>query len=174
MSEVNFLFGGWLSILRVLVVGTAIYASLIVFLRISGSRSIASMNAFDFVVTVAIGAAFGSALTAPSVPLANALAALALLLGLQYAVAWLQSRWSPFETAVTNVPTLLYARGEFRRDAMRDERVTQHELQAAVRKENVGSMDDVDAIVLEPSGQLSVVTSLGDGSALGEAAPAER
>ncbi len=59
MSSVNFFFAGWETILRIIVVGIAMYASLVVFLRLSGSRTIASMNVFDFIVTVALRAAFG-------------------------------------------------------------------------------------------------------------------
>jgi hypothetical protein len=47
--------------------------------------------------------------------------------------------------------------------------VTEAELRAAVRKERLGSMAEVEAIVLESSGEFAVIESLGDGSALGEA-----
>ena len=174
MSNVTFFFAGWEAILRILVVGSAMYVSLVVFLRLSGSRTIASMNVFDFIVTVALGAVFGRALTANSVALAEALTAFALLIVLQYTVAWLQTRWPRFERALKNDPTLLYFRGEFLRDAMRDQRVTENELRGAVRKENVGSMDDVEALVLESDGKVSVITSVEDGSALVSVVPDER
>lgn len=136
------------------------------FLRLTGSRTIASMNVFDFIVTVAIGSAFGRALTARPVALAEAIAAFVLLIVLQYVVARLQVRWPRFERGLTNSPSLLYFRGGFIRDEMRQERVTENELRAAVRKQKIGSLDDVDAMVLEPSGDISVIPSLDDGSAL--------
>jgi uncharacterized membrane protein YcaP (DUF421 family) len=49
------LFHSWFGLLRVLVVGTLAYAGLVVFVRISGKRTLSKMNAFDFVVTVAMG-----------------------------------------------------------------------------------------------------------------------
>ncbi|WP_226042457.1 YetF domain-containing protein [Natrinema sp. DC36] len=174
MSSANVFFAGWEAILHVIVVGIAMYASLVVFLRLSGSRTIASMNAFDFIVTVALGAVFGRALTANSVALAEALTAFALLIVLQYIAAWLQTRWPRFERALKNDPALLYFRGEFLRDAMGDQRVTESELRGAVRKENVGSMDEVEALVLEPDGKVSVITSVKDGSALGPVIPDEQ
>lgn len=168
MSDVTFFFDSWTSIGRILVVGTLTYAALVLILRLTGSRTLASMNAFDFIVTVAIGAVFGRALTAKGVPLAEAVTALALLVALQYAVAWLQTRWSFFMGVVTNPPALLYFRGEFLRDAMRRQRVTEAEVEAAVRKKQLGSMDEVEAVVLESSGEFSVIKSVGDGSALGD------
>lgn len=168
MSEIVFYFSGWEPLARIVVVGTLTYLALVLVLRISGSRSLASMNAFDFIVTVAIGAVFGRGLTAKSVSLAEVGIALLLLVSLQFLVAWLQTRWSGLMGIITNPPALLYYRGEFLHEAMRRERVTEAEMQAAVRKKELGSMTEVEAIVLESSGEFSVIESLGDGSALGD------
>lgn len=48
-------FDGWSDLLRILVVGSLAYAGLVGFLRVSGKRTLAKMNAFDLVVTVALG-----------------------------------------------------------------------------------------------------------------------
>jgi uncharacterized membrane protein YcaP (DUF421 family) len=174
MSSVHYFFAGWEAILRILVVVIPMYVSLVVFLRLSGSRTIASMNIFDFIITVALGSTFGRALTASSVALAEALTAFALLIVLQYIVARLQTRWPRFEQTLTNDPTLLYFRGEFLRDAMRDQGVTESNLRGAVRKENIGSMNEVEALVLESDGKVSVITSVKDGSALVSIIPSEQ
>lgn len=166
MSTVNFFFTGWEPLVRILLVGVGMYVTLIVFLRMSGSRTLASMNAFDFIVTVGIGSAFGRVLTARTVALAEAVVAFALLITLQHIVGWLQTRWPSFRRVVTNPPTLLYFRGEILRDAMRDQRVTEDELYAAVRKKKIGSLDEVEAVVLESSGEFSVISSDSDGSML--------
>lgn len=160
MTEPVFFFGGWPSLVRIVVVGVAMYVALVVFLRASGSRTLADLNAFDFVVTVAVGSAFGRALTAKTVSLAEALVAFALLVALQYAVTRVQVAWPPFGRFVTNPPVLLYFRGEYLRAPMRRERVTESELRAAVRKKPVGTLADVDAVVLESNGEFSVVQSV--------------
>lgn len=165
---------GWEPAVRVVAVGVSMYVTLIAFLRLSASRTIASMNVFDFSVMIAIGSAFGRALTARPVALAEALTAFALLVVLQYVVAWLRTRWPRFEQGFTNDPALLHFRGEFLRDAMRDQRVTESELRGAVRKESIGSMAEVEALVLGSDGKVSVITAVGDGSALGPITPDER
>jgi len=168
IAQTNFFFAGWQPIVRIIVAGTAMYISLLIFLRFSGSRTIANLTVFDFVVTVAIGAAFGGSLTAKGIPLAEAVTAFGLLIGLQYAVAWIGTRWPRFRRGVTNRPALLYFRGEFSQEVMRDARLTEAELHATVRKRGIGSMDDVEAIVLESAGDVSVITSIGDGAVLPE------
>jgi uncharacterized membrane protein YcaP (DUF421 family) len=80
-------FESWLGLLRVVIIGAAAYAVLIVLLRISGKRTLGKMNAFDFVVTVALGSAFATVVLDKSVPLA--VLAFALLIALQFGITWL-------------------------------------------------------------------------------------
>ncbi|WP_312912855.1 DUF421 domain-containing protein [Natronosalvus caseinilyticus] len=110
------------------------------------------MNAFDFIVTVAIGSVFGQALTAKSVALAEALVAFGLLVAIQYMVTWIQIRWPFFSRVVTSPPSLLYFRGKFIDESMRRQRVTKSEVQTTVRKKKFGSLDEVETVVLESGG----------------------
>jgi uncharacterized membrane protein YcaP (DUF421 family) len=45
------IFEGWLGLGRVLLVGTCAYVALVFMLRVAGKRTLAKMNAFDFVVS---------------------------------------------------------------------------------------------------------------------------
>ena len=168
MDNVIFFFGGWEPVARILVVGALAYVSLIMLLRVSGKRTLVQMNAFDFLITVALGASFGRILTARSVALLEAITAFALLVFLQYAVVWLQTRSARFAHAVTSPPTLLYFRGRVLHDALRRERVTEAELRTAIREHGAGSFEEVEAVVLESDGRFAVVKSgnAGDRSAL--------
>lgn len=168
MSDMTFFFGGWAPILRILVVGTLAYLALIALHRISGKRTLSRMNAFDFLITVALGASFGRILTARNVALSEAVTAFALLVALQFVVAVLRHRSRSVERTLTASPTLLFYRGDFQRSEMQRERVTEDEITGAVRQNGFGSINDVDAIVLEANGKLAVVSTgqAGDASAL--------
>lgn len=168
MSEVTFLFGGWEPVLRIVTVGTLAYLALVLMLRITGTRTLAQLNAFDFIVTVAIGASFGRILTARSVALVEAIAAFALLILLQYAVTWLKVRSRSFSRAVTARPAMLFYKGEFLERAMVRARVTHGEIETALREKGVGGFGEVEAVVLESNGKLAVIQKdgAGDGSAL--------
>lgn len=95
MSSLAFFFGGWQPLVRILAVGVPMYVALVTLLRVSGSRTIANMTVFDFVVTVAIGSVFGRALTATDVALAEAVLAFFLLVAMQYVVARASVTWPP-------------------------------------------------------------------------------
>lgn len=168
MTDATFFFSGWEPLVRIVVVGTAMYVALVTFLRISRSRTLSSMNAFDFVVTIAIGSTFGRALTAKDVALSEAVVAFGLLVGLQYAVTWTQVRWPLFGRVITNPPTLLYFRDEFIDEELRRQRVAKSEIRSAVRKKRFGSLEEVEAVVLESNGEFSVVGAAEGGSVLGE------
>lgn len=150
-------FGGWAAIGRVLVMGVCAYLALIVLLRLTGKRTLSKMNAFDLVVTVAIGSTLATILLSREVSLAEGVTALGLLVLLQYAIAWLSVRSSLVDRLVKAQPRLLFYRGEFLHQALLAERVNQDEVLAAVREQGCPSLDQVEAVVLETSGIFSVL-----------------
>jgi uncharacterized membrane protein YcaP (DUF421 family) len=168
MNEVVFFFGGWEPIARIIVVGTLAYGAMIILLRSSNKRTLSQMNAFDFIITVALGACFGRILTAKSVALAEAIAAFALLIFLQFVVSHLQVRSAKFGRLLTDTPTLLLYKGCVLDDALKRQRITKGELGTALRQNGMGSLDQAEAVVLEPNGNFAVVkrADAGDGSTL--------
>ena len=151
------LFDDWAALGRVLLVGTVAYVSLVAILRISGKRTLTKFNAFDFVVTVALGSTLATVLLSKSTPLAEGIVALALLVFLQFAITWLSVRSPWFDALVKSEPTLLLHRGEFLDGALDQQRVTRAEVLAALRSHDVIDVKDVAAVVLETDGSISVV-----------------
>jgi len=151
------LFGGWYSLFRILVVGVLAYVTLVVFLRLAGKRTLSKMNAFDLVVTVALGSTLATVLLGKDVALADGALAFALLVGLQFAVTWssVRARW--VRRAVTGEPLMLLHRGDFLPSALRQARVTQDEIRAAVRGAGLASLAEAEAVVLETDGSFSVI-----------------
>ena len=132
---------------------------LITLLRVSGKRTLSKMNAFDFVVTVALGSTLATILLSKDVTLAQGSVALALLIGLQFLVTWSSVRVRWIRALVTGEPSLMFYRGEFLRKKLIRARVTEAEIRAAVRDAGIGGMDAVTAVVLETDGTFSVVGS---------------
>lgn len=163
------LFDGWDGIGRVLLVGALAYVLLVLVLRVSGKRTLAKMNAFDLVVTVALGSTLATILLSSTVSLAEGGVGLALLATLQFVVAKLDVHHPVVGRLVKSEPALLLDHGAFCAEVMRRERVTEGEVCQAVRSNGHGSLAGIAAVVLETDGSLSVIasSSLGqDGSAL--------
>lgn len=155
-------FDSWQALLRTLVVGVLAYVNLIILLRLSGRRTLSKMNAFDLVVTVALGSTFATILLNKDVSLAQGTLALALLIGLQYLVTWSSVRAGWVKRLVTGEPALLFYQGRYLDGALRAARVTEDEVRSAVRSAGVAELEQVEAVVLETDGKFSVVSPRSD------------
>jgi uncharacterized membrane protein YcaP (DUF421 family) len=150
-------FQSWSVLARTFVIGVLAYLSLVLLLRVSGRRTLSKMNAFDFVVTVALGSTLATILLNRNVALAEGAVALALLIALQYVITWSSVRIAWVKRVVTGDPMLLFYRGEMLKAEMKRSRVTEDEVIAAIRAASIGSIDDVEAVVLETDGSFSVL-----------------
>lgn len=161
-------FDSWTELLRVVVIGASAYIFLIVTLRVSGKRTLSQLNAFDFVVTVALGSTLATILLSADVSWTEGAAAFALLAALQMLVAWMPTRSRLVRRAVTSTPAVIVSDGVILTDAVHANRLTRSQVLQAVRSGGYGDLALIGAVVLEPNGTLSVIgkDSLGDGSAL--------
>ena len=157
MDKLEFLYNGVDPLSRIFFVGTLAYISIIFAVRIFGSRSLSTMNAFDFIITVTLGSVFGRVLTAKGVALSEAILAFVLLLALQFLVSSLETRSKFFKNLVTSQPKLLFYDGKFERGLMKKSRMNQDHLMGAARKKGFASLDQVKAIILETDGTISVL-----------------
>jgi uncharacterized membrane protein YcaP (DUF421 family) len=153
------LFDSWTGLLRILIAGLAVYLILLIMLRISGKRTLSKMNAFDLIVTIALGSTLSAVLLDKSVPLAEGVLALALLVFLQFAITWLSVRSSVILQLVKAEPTLLARDGCFLDAAMRNQRVTRDEIEAAIRQQGQRGIEYIAMVILETDGSMSVIAS---------------
>lgn len=156
MNWREMLFHDWEGIIRTIVVGTLAYVTLVLFLRISGKRTLAKLNAFDLVVTVALGSTLAAVLLQKSIPLAEGAVALALLIFLQFTVAFVSVRSPHFAKLLRSEPTLLARNGAFCQRSLKQSRITEDEVLSAVRSSGGQALADVEALILESDGTISV------------------
>lgn len=159
------LFDSWIGIGRVLLVGSLAYLALVLILRVAGKRTLSKLNAFDLVVTVALGSTLATILLSKDVALVEGVVAFALLVFLQYVMAWWSVRSQRFETLIKAEPTLLVRSGQFLEQAMRQQRITREEVEAAMRGAGASAPVDVAAVVLETDGSISVIAEAGNNAA---------
>ena len=160
------LFDSWQGLLRVLIVGVLAYVALVLLLRVSGKRTLSKLNAFDLVVTVALGSTLASVLLSKGVSLAEGVLGFVVLIALQYALTWTSVRSKWVSRLIKSEPTLLVHRGQLLDGALRRQRVMPEEIREAVRSQGVARLDDVEAVVLETDGSFSVLKSGGKPSTL--------
>jgi uncharacterized membrane protein YcaP (DUF421 family) len=137
-----------------------VYLSVIVATRLAGPRSLAQMSAFDFVATVAVGSIIAS-VGLGSVPLVDGLVAVVTLFALQFGVSTLRRRHL-LRGVVDNEPLLLVRDGELLEDHLRAARFTHEDLRSHLRRADVTDLATVRAVVLETTGDVSILTGEGD------------
>ncbi len=155
-------FNNWDAVIRTIILGIILYVILVLFLRISGKRTLSKWNAFDFIVTVAFGSVLSSAILSNNITVMQGAAAFGILILLQFLVTWLSARVKFIRKVVKADPKLLLFKGQFLQDSMKKERVTESEVLAAVRESGIYDLDKVGAVILETDGSFSVVSELGN------------
>ena len=155
------LFSGFEGIWRTLIVGLSAYAALVGVLRITGKRTLSKMNAFDLIVTVALGSTLATVLLSKDIALAEGVTAFLLLAGAQYAVTWMSLRSDRFRRWIKAEPRALLRDGRLIADALRAERVTPDEVEAAIRAAGHADAAAIELVMLETDGSMSVVPRKG-------------
>lgn len=153
----SIVFQDWSGVLRLLVVAPLAYLALVAILRVSGKRTLSKFNAFDFVVTIALGSTLASVILDRAIPLAEGVLALALLVALQVAITFLSVRSRAVDALAKSEPTLLVRDGALLEAAMTRQRVTADEVQAALRAAGLPGLDRAAAVILETDGSMNVI-----------------
>jgi uncharacterized membrane protein YcaP (DUF421 family) len=126
--------------------------------RLVGLRAFSKATAFDFAATIATGSLIAQAGTRSSWPeYAQAIAAIGAIFLLQFALSKGRLLSASFADAVDNAPLLLMEDGQFIERAMREARVTKATLLEKIRGSGAASVDEVGAMVLETTGDITLI-----------------
>ena len=143
--------------LMIVISAVALYALLILCTRLVGLRSFSKMSGFDFAITIAIGSVFASVTLWQKPTLVDGAAALGVLFALQFVVGTLRKRVPGVTTTIDNPPILLMDGPDVLNDNLRRVNMTETDLRAKLRKANVTQLEQVQAVVMESTGDVSVL-----------------
>lgn len=144
-------------LVRVLISAPIMYITIVFVIRLSGKRATSQMNNFDWIVTVAIGSLVGSGIVLKGVTVLESVAAIVMLLALQWLLTKSVLHSKLLSRLVKAEPVILLDNGEFREKAMRRERVTKREVMSAIRQKGLVDPDQVQWVILETNASFSVV-----------------
>jgi len=136
-----------------------VYATILLLTRLFGLRSFSKMSTGDFAMTVAVGSLFGTAVANPNPTVGVSLVAFIGLFAGQWLIAWARTRSSLASHAVDNEPVLLMKGETILHDNMRRTNVNEADLRAKLREANVLRLEEVQAVVFETTGDISVLHS---------------
>lgn len=154
------LIDSWKVLLGTVLNTILAYVGIVLLLRFFGMRSLSKMNAFDFIVTVALGSTLATIALSKSVPLIEGLLAFVLLLSLQAMITWLSARSKWFKNLVTNQPVMLVYQGQVLHQVLKRERIAEEELWQAARKSGIGNTSEIAIAILETTGEIIIIQKI--------------
>ena len=139
-----------------LVRGAIVYLFLIVLLRLSGKRQVGQLAPFDLVLLLVLSNAVQNSMNGGDNSVIGGLISASTLVALNWVIGYATFRNKRFEQFVEGKPQIIIHDGHVYRDVMNRERLTQHELEAALRAAGCAAITDVHFAILENNGQISV------------------
>lgn len=150
------------ALLVVVVSAIGVYLALVVFSRLAGLRSFSEMTNFDLAATVAFGSLVATTAVSTTVSLLQGVVGLVALFGIQAGLARLR-RMRLVARAVDNQPLLLMRDGVVLTANLQKAQMTQNDLRSKLRLAGVTRFEQVGAVVLETTGETSVLLVSPDG-----------
>lgn len=151
----------WSNIWQITFSAAGILAAVVILIRLNGLRSLSKMSSFDFAVTVAVGSIVATTLLSDSSSLLDGAIGVAALLLSQHLVSYARIHIGA-SALVDNQPIVLMAGDKMLEDALRRTRVTPDDVRGKLREANVIDLSEVYAVVLESTGDISVLHGSGD------------
>lgn len=139
-----------------------IYCVMITVTRISGLRTFAKFTSIDFASTITIGSILASVIMNEGQSLVKGGMALAFVIAFQSIYSYYLRKSKVFEKLFTNCPVLLMENGHILYENLADANMSEQSLIAKLREANVIQMSEVKAVVLEATGDVSVLHGSGD------------
>lgn len=140
----------------VVICAVGVYLAFLVLVRLFGSRILTAWSTFDAVVIVMFGAVAGRVIIGHPPTLAAGLIGLASLMVME-ALFGAVRRVRSARRMLTASPVVIMAHGVRLEDAMRRQHVTAADLASALRRAGVTQLHQVQCVIVEPTGALSVL-----------------
>ena len=167
-EKLSWLLDDWNTLLITVFSTILIYIGIVAITRINGLRTFAKMSSFDFAITIAIGSLIASTMLIKDQSVANGIVGLLVLIGLQALVAFVRKKSDKFESFITNTPVLLMEGTNILYDNLEATKVSRSDLYAKLREANVTHLEQVIVVVLETTGDISVLHNGKPGDSISE------
>lgn len=142
---------------EIIIMGILFYFFVIIILRTSIKKTLSDISIFDFLVTATIGPIIANTIISPNTEFLDGLAAVSILLVLQYIMSKLDYKYEFISKILKSKPKLVYYDGAFLEDNMKKMRITREEIIQEARSQAGLVIEDVDAVVLESNGEVSII-----------------
>lgn len=133
------------------------YAFVVLCLRIMGKRQIAELEPSELVVTIIISDIATDPIIDPGKPFVTAIIAISILLFFEVVLSFLAYKHINIRSLLYGKPSTFYSDGEINQKEMENQRFSIGDLLEEVRNNGAASLKEVEHIVMETNGNVSVI-----------------
>ncbi|HSI69630.1 MAG TPA: YetF domain-containing protein [Gillisia sp.] len=148
------------SLFAIILSAIGVYLAVIFLTQLAGKRSFTKMSSFDFAMTISIGAMIGTTVLSPSVSLLQGVTGLTAIFLLEIFSNFLRKKVKLYRKTVDNEPMYLMKGSQIIWENLESARITEGDLRAQLRRNNVQNVSQVKAVVIESTGDISVLKDI--------------
>jgi uncharacterized membrane protein YcaP (DUF421 family) len=143
-------------LLMTAVRSAGVYALMLVVLRVLGKRTIGNFSAFDLLVALMLGEVVDEMIYG-DVTFGQGTVAIATLALLEYGNSWLSYKSRRANQVLEGQPVVIVENGRLQRQGMRQERMNDTDVMAALRLHGITDVHEVKRAFVEVDGVVSVL-----------------
>jgi len=147
------------SLLHIVLSTACIYLFILLALRVMGKTELAQLSITDLIFVLLISNAVQNAMVGSDSTLLGGLVAASTLFLLNFLFKYLKFRFPGIKTLVEGSPVVLVHKGMLMEENCRRHFISTDELLQAIREHGSEQLSDVDLVILEMDGNLSVVSN---------------
>ncbi|SDH24005.1 Uncharacterized membrane protein YcaP, DUF421 family [Dyadobacter soli] len=144
-------------LLEVVLRTVIMFMVILIALRASGRRGIKQLSIFELVLIIGLGSAAGDPMFYDDVGILPAFVVFLVVISLYITVTRLSDRFVKIEKLLEGKPLYVIRDGKLLMDAFRDSGLSQDEFFAELRLRNVEHLGQVRTVLIETSGEFSVL-----------------
>jgi uncharacterized membrane protein YcaP (DUF421 family) len=141
----------------VVVRAVAMYLLLLVVLRVTTRRVIRTATPLDMVLIFVLGGLAVQAIIGGDRSISAAVVAIVSFAGTHLAISLAKLRWPVVGRLTDGPPVVLYRDGRWNEGQLRAMRLQQENVLAEMRQNGLHNMEQVDAVVFEHNGGISII-----------------
>ncbi len=144
--------------LDIILRSAAVYLFMIVALRIFGKKELSQLNTTDVILILLISNSVQNAMVGPDTSLWGGLAAATVLFAINFILKKLMRRSGWFSSLLRDKPEILIHNGKLDFKQLSRLDISHDELKEAVREHGIENFTDVKLAMLEPDGNISIIS----------------
>ena len=145
--------------LHIILSTSAVFFFIMIVFRIFGKTELAQLSITDLVFVLLISNAVQNAMVGPDTSLLGGLVAASVLFFINMVLKRIKYRFPIFKKFMEGEPIILVYKGVINKTNCRKVGITEDEILETIREHGSDSVDEVNSVILEADGNISVVSN---------------